>query len=252
MPDVAVPDLGELEGIPNLVKGEPVNRPVDPVIVAARVGASDATSMNAGKVNITVSGTIGAGGDYGGANTIRSVGGGGGTLTLSGTLVRPAMPEPGSVSAQVIYAVGLGAKNSLDSSGADIESTHTGEIMTAGKASLGVLLQSIGGGGGSALVDLQTEDPTDVDSVRARARRGRDRPAPTAAASYVPSPARCSPRRTCRTARWSNRSAAGAASAIAHVGLRPSRPVTLIAQAATSGSVHAGDRVARRHRRQRQ
>ncbi len=166
IPEVAIPPLGELDGIPNLVKGEPSNRPVDPVIVAARVGASDATSMNAGKVTISISGTIGAGGNYGAGATIRSVGGGGGALTISGTLVTPEPPPAGSVTAQAIYAVGLGAKNSDDSSGADIESTHTGETVTSGIASTGVLIQSIGGGGGTALVDLEVDDPTMVDSVR--------------------------------------------------------------------------------------
>ena len=166
IPDVAIPDLGALDGIPNLVKGEPTNRPVDPVIVAARVGASDATSMNAGKVNISISGTIGSAGNYGSGTTIRSVGGGGGTLTIGGTLVNAEPPPAGSVTAQVIYAVGLGAKNSLDSSGADIDSTHAGQILTTGTGSTGVLLQSIGGGGGSALVNLETEDLTMIDSVR--------------------------------------------------------------------------------------
>jgi hypothetical protein len=165
LPDVAAPDLYELNGIPNLVKGEPINKPVNPVIVAARLGASDATSMNAGKVNVTISGTIGAGGDYGAGTTIRSIGGGGGTVTLSGLLVTPP-PVGFSVSAQAIYAVGLGAKNSADSSGADISSSHNGEVITTGKASTAVLLQSIGGGGGSALVNLQTDNLSIIDSVR--------------------------------------------------------------------------------------
>jgi len=177
LPDVNVPtpDLGELTGFPNLVKGEPTNRPVDPVIVAARVGANQAKSMNAGKVTISISGTIGAGGDYGSGTTIRSVGGGGGAVTLSAVLVKPEVPittasigtqAVGTASAQVIYAVALGAKDSSNSAGADIVSTHNGEIVTTGKASTGVLLQSIGGGGGSALVNLQTEDVSIIDSVR--------------------------------------------------------------------------------------
>ncbi|MEO7504882.1 MAG: hypothetical protein ABIT69_06845 [Sphingomicrobium sp.] len=167
IPDVNIPapDLGALTGIPNLVKGEPTNRPVDPVIVAARVGADGATSMNAGKVNVSITGTIGAGGDYGSGTTIRSVGGGGGKLDLGAVLVTPP-PLAGSVSAQVIYAVGLGAKDSNNSSGADITSSHAGQIVTIGKASYGVLLQSIGGGGGSALVNLETEDPDIINSVR--------------------------------------------------------------------------------------
>ena len=178
LPDVNIPspDLGALDGIPNLVKGEPTNRPVDPVIVAARVGADGATSMNAGKVNVTISGTIGAGGDFGSGTTIRSVGGGGGNVTLSATLVRPEVPQgpasigtravTGTASAQATYVVGLGARNSSGSAGADIVSTHSGEMVTIGRASNGVLVQSIGGGGGSALINLKTEDLDIIESVR--------------------------------------------------------------------------------------
>ncbi|GAA4035634.1 hypothetical protein GCM10022281_15070 [Sphingomonas rosea] len=177
LPDVAIPtpDLGELDGIPNLVKGEPTNRPVDPVIVAARVGANEATSMAAGNVNVSISGTMGAGGDFGSGTTIRSIGGGGGTVTLSGLIVKPTVPTTtagigaaatGTVSAQATYVVGLGAKNSSDSGGAAIVSSHNGEIVTTGKGSTGVVLQSIGGGGGQALVNLAVEDLSVIESVR--------------------------------------------------------------------------------------
>jgi hypothetical protein len=168
-PDVNlnVGDLGALDGIPNLVKGEPTNRPVEPVIVAARVGANEARSMNAGSVNVTITGTMNAGGDYGTGSTLRSVGGGGGTVTLGGSLIKAEVPAgTSSVGAQAIYAVGMGAKNSDDSAGADIASKHDGQVVTTGKASTGVLMQSIGGGGGSALVDLQAEDVSDINSVR--------------------------------------------------------------------------------------
>ena len=166
VPGLVLPNFGELDGFPNLVAGEPVNKPVDPVIVAARAGASDASHMNGGKVNISITGTIGAGGDYGAGVTVRSVGGGGGAIDLSGKIVTPEPAPAGWVSAQIIYAIALGAKNSSDSSGADISSAHTGQIVTTGKGSNGVVLQSIGGGGGSALVDLQTESVSLIDSVR--------------------------------------------------------------------------------------
>lgn len=165
-PDVVLPPLEEINGIPNLVPGEPLNKPVNPVIVATRLGASDASFMNAGKVNVTVTGTIGAGGDYGGGTKLRSVGGGGGAVVLSGSIVRPDPSIAATYSAQAIYAVGLGAKNGGNNSGADIQSTHSGSIVTTGKAAPGALVQSIGGGGGSALVDLEVEDPALLDSVR--------------------------------------------------------------------------------------
>ncbi|MFM5954268.1 MAG: hypothetical protein ACKOPE_08195 [Novosphingobium sp.] len=166
LPDVNVPDLGELIGIPNLVKGEPTNKPVDPVIIGARVGANGASSMNAGKVNVTFAGSAYAGGTFGSGATLRSVGGGGGDLILTGDLSNPEPPPPGFFAADMIYVAGLGAKDTTDSSGADIDSQHTGQITTTGVGATGLLLQSIGGGGGSALVDLQVEDSTILDSIR--------------------------------------------------------------------------------------
>ncbi|MFM5924510.1 MAG: hypothetical protein ACKOPG_10025 [Novosphingobium sp.] len=166
LPDVNIPDLGELTGIPNLVKGEPTNKPVDPVIIGARVGANGASSMSAGKVNVKFAGSAYAGGTFGSGATLRSVGGGGGDLVLTGDLSKPELLQPGYVAADMIYVAGLGAKDTTDSSGADIDSQHAGQITTTGVGATGLLLQSIGGGGGSALVDLQVEDSTILDSVR--------------------------------------------------------------------------------------
>ena len=178
-PGLSIPPLGSIDGIPNLVAGEPVNKPVAPVIVATRLGASDATSMNAGKVNVKITGTIGAAGDYGAGATIRSIGGGGGALDITASLVKPE-PLPvapagagittaavdSTYTAAMIYAVGLGSKNSTDNAGASIESAQTGDLITTGKATPALLVQSIGGGGGSALVNVETEDLALVDSVR--------------------------------------------------------------------------------------
>ena len=179
VPGLSIPPLGEISGIPNLVAGEPVNRPVAPVIVATRLGASGATSMNAGKVNVTITGTIGAAGDYGAGATIRSIGGGGGALDITASLVKPeplpvapaiaAITTAGAAStytAAMIYAVGLGSKNSNDNAGADINSAQTGDLITTGKGSPALLVQSIGGGGGSALVNVETEDLALIDSLR--------------------------------------------------------------------------------------
>ncbi|KQN39323.1 hypothetical protein ASG37_06985 [Sphingomonas sp. Leaf407] len=186
IPGVAIPPLGELDGIPNLVAGEPVNRKVTPVIVATRLGADGVASMNAGKVTVSNTGTVRTAGDYGAGITEISVGSGGGALTIEGNLVKAVVPlaatatasvpgdalarlaaaTPETFSAQMIYAIGLGAKNSTDGSGADIVSTQTGDVVTTGAATPGIMVQTIGGGGGSALVNVTTEDATLIDSVR--------------------------------------------------------------------------------------
>jgi hypothetical protein len=97
---------------------------------------------------------------------VRSVGGGGGALTIDGSLAPQDDLAPGEVSAQIIYAVGLGAKNTTDSSGADRATSQNGAVTTTGKATNGVMLQSVGGGGGSAVVKVETPDASLIDSLR--------------------------------------------------------------------------------------
>jgi len=120
----------------------------DPVI-AMRLGGGGSSNMNAGKVTITSAGSFAATGRNGVASADQSIGGGGGTLYVT------ADQAPSQTA--IVYTVALGGSALSNSSGAGIDNTHSGLIMTTGFNALGILSQSIGGGGGHAIVDVNTQ-----------------------------------------------------------------------------------------------
>ncbi|EGF91748.1 outer membrane autotransporter barrel domain protein [Asticcacaulis biprosthecium C19] len=125
--------------------------------IAARLGGSDLTDMNAGKVKIISKGTLGVGGDNGVASFDQSVGGGGGSVHIKTRQVDAASMGDTVGAAAIAYSVSLGGSNGVNNSGADIDNTHEGALITTGRNSVGVLSQTIGGGGGHAIVDITTE-----------------------------------------------------------------------------------------------
>ncbi len=132
---------------------KPADTVTDPKI-ATRLGGVDLKDMNAGKVTVVSTGRFGVGGDNGVGSFTQSLGGGGGTLHLK-TEQAAATADGGS--AAIAYSVDLGGANGVNNSGADLEGTRTGFIVTSGVNALGVLSQSIGGGGGQATLDITTE-----------------------------------------------------------------------------------------------
>jgi hypothetical protein len=120
----------------------------DPTI-DARLGGGGSSNMNAGKVTVTSAGSFAATGRNGVASADQSIGGGGGTLYV--TTDQIASPTA------IAYQVALGGSTLSNSSGAGIDNTHNGLIMTTGFNALGILSQSIGGGGGHAIVDVNAQ-----------------------------------------------------------------------------------------------
>ncbi|MGK5643255.1 hypothetical protein ACSNOK_33955, partial [Streptomyces sp. URMC 126] len=84
-------------------------------------------------------GTVFTDGDGSTGLLLQTIGGGGGRLLVD---------LSGSGGADVA----LGAENETGSDGGDIDRTQSGVIATSGDFAIGAILQSIGGGGGSALV----------------------------------------------------------------------------------------------------
>ncbi|HYD28092.1 autotransporter outer membrane beta-barrel domain-containing protein [Brevundimonas sp.] len=155
----------------------------DPLVVA-RAGAEGASGMNAGSVTVNSTGTLGVGGDNGVGSFSQAVGGGGGTVVVRAvvaTQLDPAIPAPLTVPFQPgsdknqdapeilvaepvaapgdpIVAIGfdltLGGSNGVDNNGGDIDSSHSGNILTTGHNTPGTLIQSIGGGGGRGIMDI--------------------------------------------------------------------------------------------------
>ncbi len=110
-------------------------------------------STNAGKVTLNYTGTFGVAGDNGAGNSVRAVGGGGGTFD-----VNLRIRDAGTAAADRVSFQGtLGGKSGQDNTGGNIESSHAGELVTTGANTPGIFVQSVGGGGGRANVDATSD-----------------------------------------------------------------------------------------------
>lgn len=137
-------------------------------LVSARAGAEGASGMNASKVTVNTSGTFGAGGNHSTATIIQSIGGGGGTATLIADLgitpvtsTSPTDKLGGPVylhsddrPVPVNFGLDLGGIDGTGNHGGDLASEHSGSLVTTGQHSPGLMMQSIGGGGGRGVIDV--------------------------------------------------------------------------------------------------
>ncbi len=133
--------------------GSPTGTPpaVAPVILF-RGGGEGQSDSDAGRVTLNYTGTFGVAGRNGAANAVQAVGGGGGTYDLSLGLVDSA----GSTD-DIAIEGRLGGIDGTNNRGGDIDSTHDGDLITEGDNTPGALVQSIGGGGGRANLDLSSQ-----------------------------------------------------------------------------------------------
>ncbi len=109
--------------------------------VGASLGAKDAAGGHGGSVEGIFSGAVTTG-DGSVGLMLQSIGAGGGDVRVAGT---------------GIASVSLGGSNHAEGDGGMVSLVNDGAIVTAGAGAHGVLLQSIGGGGGSVFgADSQT------------------------------------------------------------------------------------------------
>ncbi|MGY6531801.1 hypothetical protein [Glycocaulis sp.] len=153
--------------LPDLPSG---GQPGDPLI-AARLGADEATDTNAGKVTINTTGQIASTGDHGAGSAIQAIGGGGGSALLIARLTSEALaggaaPSDTDIASSVDTLVELGGSNGIGNSGADVDNIHNGAIITTGLNAPGSIIQSIGGGGGRATTALLAPAGTNLGPVR--------------------------------------------------------------------------------------
>ena len=162
-------DFDGIVSAPGRPFAPPTAGPSTDPLVLARLGGEDVSDMSGGVVTVNTTGTFGAGGDNGAGAVAQSIGGGGGTVDLhltvgveapapaplSGALVAPGLgPVFAPASAPVDLDYTLGGVNGVNNNGGDTSSAHTGGILTTGVNSPGVLMQSIGGGGGRANIGI--------------------------------------------------------------------------------------------------
>lgn len=120
-------------------------------LVAARAGSNGSTDMNAGRVTVNTTGTFGAGGNQSTASLTQGIGGGGGSSALVISLMRDATLAAGQ---PMTFGMMLGGAGGTRNNGGDLSTSHTGSLMTIGTQSPGLLMQSVGGGGGLGLVSI--------------------------------------------------------------------------------------------------
>ena len=128
--------LGKADGFAPMVQPaifDPLAAPGD-TVVTVNLGAVGGAGNDAGAVTANYSGGALSNGDHSPLFVIQSIGAGGGASFLLG------------VNAPV---VNLGGTLGTSGDGGVIDVTNTGSLATMGTASHGMLLQSIGGGGGA-------------------------------------------------------------------------------------------------------
>ena len=117
------------------------------------LGADPSFGNNGGNMNLELNGSTVTLGDYSPGLVLQSIGAGGGQAFLSGL---------------ASATVNIGAIDGSTGNGGNIQLSNTGAIATAGELSDGIVLQSIGGGGGYVITDLKPSD------VTVNARRGNE------------------------------------------------------------------------------
>ncbi|WP_157973462.1 autotransporter outer membrane beta-barrel domain-containing protein [Tropicimonas sp. IMCC34043] len=127
--------------------------------VSTGLGARDGAKGTAGNVVVNSTGdiiVIGAGSQ---AIFSQAVNGGGGTVDTFIDFTKTAETE---ASASVTSEIVLGGDDVDGSASAEVQQTHTGDIATTEDRSTAMVLQSIGGGGGTASTTLQSGISGDV------------------------------------------------------------------------------------------
>jgi len=126
-----------------------MNKTDDSTQATISIGGYAMNSGNGGSVNVTNGGVIGTQGDAGFGILAQSIGGGGGQVTVTASNYQASSGGSTPIN---IY---LGGGDTTQGNGGNVAVGNNGTISTAGNEAPGVVAQSVGGGGGDAIV-LQT------------------------------------------------------------------------------------------------
>lgn len=135
------------------------------------VGAQNGSSGHGGKVSVINSGNLAV--KSGIAILGQSIGGGGGLASLAQTgLTAEEMAAKVEVTEGKIE-VSLGARKGKEGKGGEVNLSATGNINTEDSQSLGVLGQSIGGGGGHLYVQQAQNFTSDANAYHVGSQNGK-------------------------------------------------------------------------------
>jgi hypothetical protein len=153
--------LTGMSGVPYLDRAGKVT--TDPRL-AARIGGEGVKHVSSGSTQVILKGTVKVGGAYSAGAFNQAVSGGGGVARVNAEFAGDAA-SPTADEAPIDVDVVLGGIDGVGNVGGDLDSDHIGDILTNGAGTHGVLDQSIGGGGGRAVVNLVTPKGADVGDV---------------------------------------------------------------------------------------
>jgi hypothetical protein len=124
--------------------------------VSVSAGGHDVSGSNPNLVTVNTSGNFAAAGKNGAGALSQSISGGGGNLSVTASL-SGQNDDPTNMGTQKLaieFESFLGGDGGTNNNGGAATAVHTGTILTTGKNTPGVLMQSIGGGGGRSVIDL--------------------------------------------------------------------------------------------------
>jgi hypothetical protein len=120
----------------------PVVKQADNLMLASQLGGTRILSSDGGEVRLQRSGAIVTEGEYAPGLITQSIGGGGGQLSVIG---------------MTDLALSIGGKEGSTGDGGVINLNSAGDVLTRGTMSHGMVVQSIGGGGGLVLSDTYAD-----------------------------------------------------------------------------------------------
>ena len=133
-----------------LAPGAPTKAASGVLAVRSSLGGKNGTNNKGGRIASALDGAVTTAGNNAPASLLQSIGGGGGRSTI---VVDDTDAPTGALT------LSLGAKGGSGETGAAVSHDQDGAISTTGDLSVGMLAQSIGGGGGLASYALNSEAP---------------------------------------------------------------------------------------------
>ena len=133
--------------------------------VSQLLGARDGSTGSVGDVSVTSTGDIFVDGTGAQAVFAQSVNGGGGNVNTTVDFTS-ASARTGGTGTVFTSDISLGGDDVSGTAGSQVAQSHTGNIATTTDQSTALLLQSIGGGGGTAatMISLDQGDGIDIDA----------------------------------------------------------------------------------------
>ncbi|WP_131726347.1 autotransporter outer membrane beta-barrel domain-containing protein [Ruegeria denitrificans] len=124
------------------------------------LGAREGSTGSVGTVTVNSTGDILVNGTDSEAVFVQSVNGGGGNVDTSVDFTTTTAGATGSV---VSSDIALGGDNVSGMAGNQITQAHNGNIATTSDRSTGLMLQSVGGGGGTSATTVDVQDGDGID-----------------------------------------------------------------------------------------